>query len=286
MDLSYPLGKYEHKSSLTPAERETAIAQIAAAPKCLRDAVAGLSHQQFDTPYRPGGWTVRQVVHHVPDSHLNSYVRFKLALTENEPTIRPYDEALWAKLQDSRDTPVEVSLSLLESLHHRWEVLLRSLGPEDFSRRLRGKRRWRAEVVIARDDHEVRALVDDFEASLGAFGAIRLGVYGHDLDLAPKKTTGLVDLVDPDHRGILRRLVIGLHEPRACRRKANDDVGSVSGDRRAQKGARYRKYFQSCPNSHSTLPILNPVFHFSANPQPETYPSRAFGIRSSASFAS
>lgn len=137
MDLSYPIGKYEHKASLTPAERETAIAQIAAAPKCLRDAVAGLSHQQFDTPYRPGGWTVRQVVHHVPDSHLNSYVRFKLALTENEPTIRPYDEALWAKLQDSRDTPVEVSLSLLESLHHRWEVLLRSLGPEDFSRRLR-----------------------------------------------------------------------------------------------------------------------------------------------------
>jgi len=137
MDLSYPIGKYEHKASLTPAERETAIAQIAAAPKCLRDAVAGLSHQQFDTPYRPGGWTVRQVVHHVPDSHLNSYVRFKLALTENEPTIRPYDEALWAKLRDSRDTPVEVSLSLLESLHHRWEVLLRSLGPEDFSRRLR-----------------------------------------------------------------------------------------------------------------------------------------------------
>jgi hypothetical protein len=137
MDLSYPIGKYEHKPTLTPAERETAIAQIAAAPKCLRDAVAGLSHQQFDTPYRPGGWTVRQVVHHVPDSHLNSYVRFKLALTENEPTIRPYDEALWAKLQDSRDTPVEVSLSLLESLHHRWEVLLRSLNPEDFSRRLR-----------------------------------------------------------------------------------------------------------------------------------------------------
>jgi hypothetical protein len=137
MDLSYPIGKYEHKPTLTSSERETAIAQIAAAPKCLRDAVAGLSHQQFDTPYRPGGWTVRQVVHHVPDSHLNSYVRFKLALTENEPTIRPYDEALWAKLQDSRDTPVEVSLSLLESLHHRWEVLLRSLGPEDFSRRLR-----------------------------------------------------------------------------------------------------------------------------------------------------
>jgi uncharacterized damage-inducible protein DinB len=137
MDLSYPIGKYEHKGSLLPAERENAIAQIAAAPKRLRDAVAGLSHQQFDTPYRPGGWTVRQVVHHVPDSHINSYVRFKLALTENEPTIRPYDEALWANLQDSRDTPVEVSLALLESLHHRWDVLLRALRPGDFARLLR-----------------------------------------------------------------------------------------------------------------------------------------------------
>ena len=137
MDLSYPIGKYDHKESLTSFEREAAIAQIAATPKHLRDAVAGLSYQQFDTPYRPGGWTVRQVVHHVPDSHLNSYVRFKLALTENEPTIRPYDEALWATLQDSRDTPVEVSLTLLESLHHRWDILLRSLHPEDFARRLR-----------------------------------------------------------------------------------------------------------------------------------------------------
>ena len=137
MDLSYPIGKYEHKASLPIAERENAIAQIAATPKRLRDAVAGLSHQQFDTPYRLGGWTVRQVVHHVPDSHMNSYVRFKLALTENEPTIRPYDEALWANLQDSRDTPVEVSLTLLEALHHRWDVLLRSLRSGDFARLLR-----------------------------------------------------------------------------------------------------------------------------------------------------
>jgi uncharacterized damage-inducible protein DinB len=137
MDLSYPIGKYEHKASLPIAERENAIAQIAATPKRLRDAVAGLSHQQFDTPYRPGGWTVRQVVHHVPDSHMNSYVRFKLALTENEPTIRPYDEALWANLRDSRDTPVEISLTLLEALHHRWDVLLRSLRSGDFARLLR-----------------------------------------------------------------------------------------------------------------------------------------------------
>jgi uncharacterized damage-inducible protein DinB len=137
MDLSYPIGKYEHKASLPTAERVNAIAQIAAAPSCLRDAVVGLSQEQFDTPYRPGGWTVRQVVHHIPDSHMNSYVRFKLALTEDEPTIRPYDEALWANLQDSRETPVEVSLALLEALHQRWDILLRSLRPEDFALRLR-----------------------------------------------------------------------------------------------------------------------------------------------------
>src|ERR1700681_2548187 len=101
MDLRYPIGKYNSKASLTPAEREEAIAQIAAAPKRLRDIVAGLSQKQFDTPYRPDGWTVRQVVHHIPDSHMNSYVRFKLALTEDEPTIKPYDEALWANLPDS-----------------------------------------------------------------------------------------------------------------------------------------------------------------------------------------
>ena len=137
MDLNYPIGKYEPKDSLTPAEREAAIDRIAATPRHLREAVSDLSKQQLDTPYRPGGWTVRQVVHHVPDSHMNSYIRFKLALTENEPTIKPYEEALWANLQDSRDTPVEVSLTLLETLHHRWDILLRSLQPADLSRRLR-----------------------------------------------------------------------------------------------------------------------------------------------------
>jgi hypothetical protein len=137
MDLRYPIGKYEMKAALTSAERAGAIAQIAATPKSLRDAVAGLSQQQFDTAYRPGGWTVRQFVHHLPDSHMNAYIRFKLALTENEPTIKPFDEALWAKLADSRDTPIEVSLALLDALHHRWDVLLRSMQPEDFARRLR-----------------------------------------------------------------------------------------------------------------------------------------------------
>jgi uncharacterized damage-inducible protein DinB len=137
MDLRYPIGQYESKSALTPGERARAMAQIAAAPKSLRDAIAGLSQSQFDTPYRPGGWTVRQLVHHVPDSHMNSYIRFKLALTENEPTIKPYDEASWANLADSRQTPVEVSLTMLEALHQRWDVLLRSMRPEDFARRLR-----------------------------------------------------------------------------------------------------------------------------------------------------
>jgi hypothetical protein len=136
MDLRYPIGKYDAKASLTPTERDLAIAQIADLPRSFRDAVAGLSREQFDTAYRPGGWTVRQVVHHVPDSHMNSYVRFKLALTESEPTIKPYDEALWANLADSQETPVEVSLTLLEALHHRWIVLLRSMRTKDFARRL------------------------------------------------------------------------------------------------------------------------------------------------------
>ncbi|MGD0908851.1 MAG: YfiT family bacillithiol transferase [Candidatus Acidiferrales bacterium] len=137
MDLRYPIGKLELKPSLNPDERDKAIAQIAETPNRLREAVAGLSHEQFDMPYRPGGWTVRQVVHHLPDSHLNAYVRFKLGLTENEPTIKPYNEARWAELADSRDTPLEISLSLLESLHHRWDVLLRSMRPDDFALRLR-----------------------------------------------------------------------------------------------------------------------------------------------------
>jgi hypothetical protein len=137
MDLHYPIGKYEAKTSLTPAERDEAIAHIAGTPKLMRVAVSGLSGGQLDRPYRPGGWTVRQVVHHVSDSHINAYVRLKLALTENEPTVKPYDEGLWAELPDSRETPVEVSLALLEFLHLRWGILLRSLQPVDFARRLR-----------------------------------------------------------------------------------------------------------------------------------------------------
>ena len=137
MDLSYPIGKYQSKSALTSAERAEAIAQIADAPKRLREAVAGLSGGQLDTAYRPGGWTVRQLAHHIPDSHMNAYVRLKLALTEDEPTVKPYEEALWAELPDSRHTPVEVSLALLEFLHLRWDILLRAMQPADFARSLR-----------------------------------------------------------------------------------------------------------------------------------------------------
>src|SRR5262245_38626667 len=135
-DLRYPIGPFERRDTLNPDERRAMIDTIAAAPARMREAVSGLSEEQLDTPYRDGGWSVRQVVHQVPDSHLNAYTRLKLALTEDEPTIRPYDEARWAELVDSRDTPVEVSLTLLESLHSRWVTLLRSLSDDDFRRTL------------------------------------------------------------------------------------------------------------------------------------------------------
>src|SRR5579871_3807437 len=131
-DLRFPVGKFRKLESLSPAERTTRIAEIAATPANLRAAVAQLNDTQLDTPYRPEGWTVRQVAHHVPDSHMNAYVRIKLALTEDEPTIKPYEEQLWAELPDSRQTPVEVSLALLEFLHLRWDILLQSLQPADF----------------------------------------------------------------------------------------------------------------------------------------------------------
>jgi len=135
-DPRYPVGKYERRDGLTPDERTSLIAEIAEAPARMRQAIAGLTDSQLDTPYREGGWTVRQVVHHVPDSHLNAYTRFKLALTEEHPTIRPYDEAKWAELSDSRDTPVETSLTLLESLHDRWTRLLRAMSADDYRRTL------------------------------------------------------------------------------------------------------------------------------------------------------
>ena len=136
-DPRYPIGKFEWKGALNQEQRKQCIAEIEKTPADFRTAVRGLSDQQLDTPYREGGWTVRQLVHHVPDSHLNSYVRFKLALTEEEPTIKPYDEKLWAQLPDSLATPVEISLALLENLHRRWVIMLRSMKTADFSRKFR-----------------------------------------------------------------------------------------------------------------------------------------------------
>lgn len=134
-DPRYPIGKFETRDSLSPAERTAAIDQIAAVPQRMREAIRGLDEKQLDTPYRDGGWTVRQVVHHVPDSHLNAYTRVKLALTEDAPTIKPYDEAAWAALPDSRSTPIETSLTMLDALHERWTGLLGSMKAEDFQRR-------------------------------------------------------------------------------------------------------------------------------------------------------
>jgi hypothetical protein len=134
-DLRYPIGRFTPDPKPTPETRNHQIEQISSVPARMRRAVAGLDDNQLATPYRDGGWTVRQVVHHVPDSHLNAYIRFKWAITEDAPTIKPYDEGAWAKLKDSELTPVEVSLALLESLHARWTVLLRSLKAEDFERK-------------------------------------------------------------------------------------------------------------------------------------------------------
>lgn len=136
-DLRYPIGKFTYNGPPTPEQRQELLNAIAQAPTNLRAALKGLSEKQLDTPYRPEGWTVRQVTHHVPDSHLNAYLRFKLALTEEEPTITPYAEDRWAQLADTRATPVEISLTLLDSLHDRWVRLLRSLQPEDWKRTFR-----------------------------------------------------------------------------------------------------------------------------------------------------
>lgn len=133
MDLQYPVGKFQWPGALSAAERNELIHQIEAAPANVRAAVARLSEAQLDTPYRPGGWTARQVVHHLADSHMNSYIRFKLALTESEPAVKGYDQDAWNGLPDTT-APIDVSLDLLDALHRRWVILLRSLSEQDFAR--------------------------------------------------------------------------------------------------------------------------------------------------------
>jgi hypothetical protein len=137
MDLSYPIGKFDFQQTVTPDRYPALIADIAGAPALYREAVRGLTESQLDTPYRPDGWTVRQTVHHVADSHMNGYIRIRLALTENEPTIKPYNEKAWAELSDARTAPVEISLQIVEHLHSRWATLLKSLSEADFARTFR-----------------------------------------------------------------------------------------------------------------------------------------------------
>jgi hypothetical protein len=135
--LRYPIGPFRYDPENAVQDRAKFIEQLEQAPTNLRAAVAGLSEAQLDTPYRPGGWTVRQVVHHLPDSHLNAYVRFRLALTEDEPQVKTYEEDKWAELHDARTAPTELSLTLFGAVHARWVLLLRSLQPEDFTRNIR-----------------------------------------------------------------------------------------------------------------------------------------------------
>lgn len=132
-DLRYPIGPFELVEPATAESRAAAIADIAALPGQIRAAVAGLTDAQVDTPYRDGGWTVRQLVHHLADSHINGFVRVKLALTEDHPTIKPYDQNLWARLADAR-LPIDVSLSLVDAVHARWAVVYRAMSPADFGR--------------------------------------------------------------------------------------------------------------------------------------------------------
>lgn len=136
-DLRFPIGRFKFDAPIAEADYQRLIGEIAATPGALRSAVAGMSRDQLETPYRPEGWTVKQVVHHLPDSHMNAYTRFKLALTEDEPAIKAYEEALWAELPDSERVPVDVSLDLLDALHLRWVALLRAMDAAAFQRGLR-----------------------------------------------------------------------------------------------------------------------------------------------------
>lgn len=133
-DLRYPEGQFEAPATVNASDRAGFIATLEELPTRMRAAVAGLDEAQLATPYRPDGWTVRQVVHHVPDSHMNAYMRFRLALTEDNPVIRPYYEARWAELPDARSGPVAMSLQLLEAVHVRWVMLLRAMDDGDFAR--------------------------------------------------------------------------------------------------------------------------------------------------------
>jgi len=135
-DPRYPIGQFSYTGPLSPEQKRQYLNDIEQAPARFRAAVHGLSDAQLDTPYRHGGWMVRQVVHHVPDSHMNAYIRFKLALTEDDPIIKPYMEDRWAELPDSRQ-PIENSLAMLDSLHRRWTTVMRNMSDADWQRTFR-----------------------------------------------------------------------------------------------------------------------------------------------------
>jgi uncharacterized damage-inducible protein DinB len=136
-DPRFPIGKFLYSGSLTAERKQEHLHNIEQTPARMRAALRGLSDRQLDTPYRDGGWTLRQVAHHVPDSHMNSYIRFKLAITEDDPTIKPYMEDLWAELPEAKSAPIEMSLVLLDSLHQRWVLMLRKLSDSDWQRAFR-----------------------------------------------------------------------------------------------------------------------------------------------------
>jgi hypothetical protein len=132
--LRFPIGKYVHPESYTPADLQEWVATIDALPKWMDHCIENLDAVQLATPYRPGGWTISQVVHHLADSHINAYVRLKLALTEDAPTVKPYEEAAWAELYDAKELPVNISVTLLHALHRRWVAALKNMKPEDWDR--------------------------------------------------------------------------------------------------------------------------------------------------------
>jgi len=136
-DPRYPIGKFSYSGPPTGDQKQQHLDNIEQTPSSLRAALHGLSDQQLNTPYRDGGWTLRQLAHHVPDSHMNAYIRFKLALTEDVPTIKPYMENLWAELPEAKRAPIDVSLALLESLHQRWMLMLREMSDADWKRTFR-----------------------------------------------------------------------------------------------------------------------------------------------------
>jgi uncharacterized damage-inducible protein DinB len=148
-DLRYPLGPFDRPESIFPDLRLSALATLADLPSQLHNAVHGLDHTQLNTPYREGGWTLRQLIHHIADSHMNAFIRVRLALTEEAPTIKPYDQAAWAELHDSTAAPIEWSLALIENLHARWVMLLQSLADAQWQRTFTNSERGPMSIELA-----------------------------------------------------------------------------------------------------------------------------------------